>query len=518
MRFPDPRALLGALLLALLVVGCGQSAPEGQQSNPPPTVATPTPVAVRVATVAHGAIDTTLTYSGDVQAKREVQIVPAVAGRVARVHVDAGSVVNAGDVLFELDADALAAQLAQAEAGLAAAQARLNGLRAGPRAEQIAIAEANLDTARQRLAMLERGGRAEQVAQAEANLAAARAQLEQVKKGATEQEIEQARLAVEQAKNALWAAQTSRDGVCGNPYVPKFQCDAANAQVAAAETAVQQAEARLAQIEAGARPEQIAQAEAAVRAAEEQVKLARQPVSEEELSQARDAVRVAEAQLALAKQPVLAHEVAAAEAAVAQAQAAVDLARLQLEEATVRAPFDGVVAQRMVSEGAMAGPTAPALTLISRETEIVIDVEEGNLAALQVGQKATATVGAYPGETFEVTVASIAPSVNQQSRTVQVRLAPTDPDGKLRDGMFAQVQLAIGGKERALIVPRRAVVQEGSESAVYVLDGDVVRRRIVTLGLSDGDQVEVVEGLAEGERVAVVEGVALQDGQKVTVQ
>lgn len=506
--------LASALGLVLLAAGCREAMPT---PGPAAAAATPEPRAVRVAEVQRGSRSSVLTYSGNVQAKQQVAIVPKVAGRVTRLHVDVGSAVQAGDLLVELDRDALAVQVAQAEAALAAAQAKLSGLEAGPRAEQVAQAEANLEMAQQRLAALERGGLPEQVALAEANLDAARARLEQVKKGATPQEVEQARLAVDQAKNALWSAQTNRDGVCGNPRVPQYQCDAANAQVAAAETAVQQAQARLAQVQAGATPEQIAQAEAAVRAAEEQVKLARQPVGEEELSQARSAVRAAEAQLALARRPVTQHDLDAARAAVAQAKAALDLARLQLDEAAIRAPFAGLVAQRMVAEGAMAGPTAPILTLIAADVEVVVNVAEGSLGALQVGQEATVTATAYPGERFSARIASIAPSVDARSRTGQVRLA-VDDAGKLRDGMFAQVQLALGAGEQVLLVPRDAVVQDGSESVAYVVAGDRVRRRPVSVGASDGDRIEIVAGLAEGERVAVGDLATLEDNQLVSVR
>ena len=476
-------------------------------------------VTVQVAEVQLGGVANSLSYSANIQARKQVSLVPKVAGRVTKLPVDVGSVVKAGDVVMEIEREALEAQVAQAEAGLMAAQARSSALEAGPRSENVAQAEANLDIARQRLAQLEAGGRAEQVAQAEASLAGARARLEQVKKGATAQELDQARMSIDQAKNALWGAQVSRDGICGNGWLPKFQCAAANSTVATAETAVKQAQSRLEQAEAGATPEAVAQAESAVRAAEETVKLARHPAGEGDLKQAQGAVRIAEAQLALTRKPTTEFDAQAARAAVAQAKAAADLARLQLSEASIRAPFAGVVSQRLVSEGAMVGPTAPVLTLISGDADVVINVDERTLALVKAGQPATVTASAYPGEEFAAVVASVAPSMDARSRTAQVRLAPQDSAGKLRDGMFAQVRLPLAAaRTDALLVPKGAVAQEGQDTIVYAVADGRARRLVVRTGLSDADRVEVVEGLAEGQKVVVSGLSGLRDGAEVKVQ
>lgn len=505
--------LAGAL--ALLLAGCAPARP----TPPPASQPTAAPASVQVATVKSDGLASAAAYSGNVQAKRQVSIIPKVAGRVIKLNVDVGSTVQAGDVLLELDREALTVQVAQAEAGLQAAQARLASLKAGPRPEQVASAEANLDMARQKLALLQKGGRSEQVATAEANLASAQARLEQVKKGPTQQERDQAAMAVDQAKNALWAAQTSRDGICGNKFSTKPQCDAANAQVAVAETGVQQAQSRLDQINAGATPEQIAQAQAAVDAAAQQLQLAKQPATKEDLAQLQDAVRVAESQLALVKQPVTQQDLDAAQAGVAQAQAAVDLAKLQLAEATIKAPFAGVVSQRLVSEGAMVGPTSPVLTLISTETEVVVNVEEANLGGVKVGQAATLTATAYPGVEFAAVVTSIAPNVDAKSRTSQVRLTPRDADGKLRDGMFAQVRLSLDkAQQTGLLVPKSAIVQEGGDSVAYVVADGKAQRRKVTLGVDAGDRLQVTQGLSEGEQIVVSGLAGLRDGVPVVIQ
>jgi RND family efflux transporter MFP subunit len=183
------------------------------------------------------------------------------------------------------------------------------------------------------------------------------------------------------------------------------------------------------------------QADAAVKVAEQQLALAKAPATEQDLKQARSAVAAAEAQLALVKQPITEYDLKAAQAGVDGAKAALDLTKVQLAETTVKAPFDGVVSQKSVAEGAMVGPTAPILTLISTANEVVISVDEATLGQVKPDQAATVLVSAFPGVEFKAAVSNVAPSIDPKTRTATVRLAPQDPDAKLKDGMFAQVTL-----------------------------------------------------------------------------
>jgi HlyD family secretion protein len=443
-----------------------------------------------------------LMASGTIEA-RVVNIAPEISGRVVAVQVEEGQSVTAGKELVRLDdaglkaqyaqaqaalqvaqanydllaAGSTAEQLRQAQAALDAAQAKLNSINAGPRAEQVAQAEANLNISKSRLAALERGGRPEQIAQAEANRAAVQSRLDQLRKGATNQDISLAKLAVDQAKNALWAAQANRDGVCAGRNASSPACHAAESQVAAAETAVEQAETRLAQLQAGATSDTLLQAEEAVRAAEAQLKLAKQPASAEDLSQARDAVRLAEAQLALVKQPVTSYDVDAAKAQVAAAQAQLDALKagarvqqlaaaqaqvavaqaqmqgieVQLRKTVLAAPLDSIIMSRNIEPGemAMAGANLFQLGQLA-SLELTVYLPEEKFALVTPGDQATVRVDAYPGRTFTATVLRIADHAEYTPRNVQtvegrkdtvfaVRLSIANADLALKPGMPADV-------------------------------------------------------------------------------
>jgi len=437
--------LFASSLLAFSLVGCSQIGFGAASPGPtqPSAIAAATPTAV----VSKDNAANVLTYSGNVQAKRQVNVVPKVAGRVTKLNVDIGSKVKAGDVIAELDTDMLDAQLAQAQAGLALALAKQAAIEEGPRQENIAMAEANLKAAEERLAALKEGGRAEQVAAAQANLQAAEAKLKDAQAGASPEQIAIAEAAVRLAKNQLYAAQAQADANLTSKArasgMLNYDQQLKEASVAPAADQVKVAEAQLASLKAPPRADQISQLQAAVDAARQQLALAQSPYSSHDLAQAEAAAQAAKDQLALAKNPYTENDRKAAKAAVDQAQAAVDLIKLQIKEATIVAPFDGEVSQRMVAVGSMVGTSSPIVAIVSSGTEVTINIEEANLGKVKVGQKATITVAAYPGVEFPATVTSIAPTVDVRSRTALARLTPEDKEGKLRDGMFAQVRLVV---------------------------------------------------------------------------
>lgn len=507
-----------ALMAAVSLTGC---------SNTENVVSTPTPggVSVSVEPVTRGRISTEFVYPGNVQALARVPIVPEVSGRITRLAVDVGSEVKAGDVIAEIDAAGYEIQVAQAEAALAAAEAQVAAMEAGSRPEQLAQARANLAAARQRLESMQAGGREEQIAQAEANLAAAQARLDQARRGPTPEQIAVAEAQVRLARNNEYYQQ-QRAGAIGSVLdliadEPIDEKALRHAQLGVAWEQTRIAEAQLAQLLAGATDEEIRQLEAAVMAAEQQLAMAKNPYTAQDLAQAEAAVVAAEQQLALAERPFTENELNAARAAADQARAALDLAKLQLQKTKITAPVDGVIAQRLLSEGAMASSSPvsaqPIAVLVSREVEVTVSVEEARLGMLRVGIPVTVTVAAYPGETFAAEITAIAPSVDPTSRTVTVRIRP-EPTPKLIDGMFAQVRIVAGESNEALLVPSSAVMERDGKKFVFVhVDGKALEREVQT-GLDNGSRIEILQGLAEGDEVIVDGMTALRDGQAVQVK
>jgi RND family efflux transporter MFP subunit len=123
-------------------------------------------------------------------------------------------------------------------------------------------------------------------------------------------------------------------------------------------------------------------------------------------------------------------------------------------------------------------------------------------------------VDAYPGRTFSGTVTRIAGGADPQTRTVQAEIGITDPGHLLRPGMYATVSITAGDRS-ALTVPLAALVSLGTQHFVWLVQGDKVTQRNVTIGLTSGDAVEVTGGLAEADTI-VVRGVELlREGQTI---
>jgi RND family efflux transporter MFP subunit len=236
------------------------------------------------------------------------------------------------------------------------------------------------------------------------------------------------------------------------------------------------------------------QAEAAVTAAEAQ---ARQAAAD--LGRARQLF----AKQALTRQDLDAAEAraATARAQAAQARDALAEVRVRLGETEVRAPFDGVVAARLVDPGDTAGPGAPVALLQDPSTlRLEADVSEHCAAPLAIGSELPVRVGTPPVE-LVARIEELAPVADPTSRTRHVK-AVLPPDPTLRPGAFASLRLACGA-HRAVVVPQTAVRRAGQLETVRVVVDGVPLVRSVRTGKPVDDQVEILSGLHAGDLVVV---------------
>jgi membrane fusion protein (multidrug efflux system) len=183
----------------------------------------------------------------------------------------------------------------------------------------------------------------------------------------------------------------------------------------------------------------------------------------------------------------------------------------------VVAPFDGLVGTKLLTSGAFATPQSPILTLASGSVEVHVTVEEARLGQVQAGLDVNLTVPAYPGVAFPAKVVSVAPAGDARAHTFDAKIVPSTPDARLLPGMFAQVQVIAAQKPDAILVPREAVVQQGTQQVVFVNDNGKASQRPIQTGMSDNASIEVVSGLAPGEQVVVVGQTGLRDGAPIQV-
>lgn len=323
------------------------------------------------------------------------------------------------------------------------------------------------------------------------------------------------------------------DAVRQGDVLLRLETDEAQAALAQAQANAQQAQARLAGLRGAGRTQaqaQLAQADATLRAAERELARTQQLVasgfiSEARLDDARRAVAVARAQRDGAGAQAQAvgergAELAQAEAQLQQARAAVQAAQARLAQTVVHAPTDGRVLLRKVEPGQIVQPGSALLSLaLAGPTELVAQVDERFLDQLQPGQAASVVADAFPAQPFAAQLRSLAPAVDAQRGSVEVKLAPRQaPPDFLREDMTLSVEVRTGERTAALALPLTALrspapgAAPSAPDSVWVLADGRVQARPVRLGLRTLEAAEVLDGLAEG--TAVIVGSAPAPGQR----
>jgi membrane fusion protein (multidrug efflux system) len=298
------------------------------------------------------------------------------------------------------------------------------------------------------------------------------------------------------------------------------------ARVAETETSAQllEAEANAAQIEARlglagggsfdpARVPDVMQAKASLDLAEAEFGriaslLDQKVVSQSEYDQRRSQVDAARQQFQVARN-VAEQSYRSLEAA----RARVALARKAQADTTIRAPFSGVVAERLVSVGDYVTRGARVATVVRIDPlRVELTVPEQAVSLVKVGQPVRIAVDAYPGETFEATVRYVSPSLRADQRALTVEAIAQNRDGRLKPGLFATASIQQPVSAPALLVPATAVETISGTARVYTIKDGKAAERIVTIGETVGDRVELTSGVTQGEIVAAAPKGHLTDG------
>lgn len=199
-------------------------------------------------------------------------------------------------------------------------------------------------------------------------------------------------------------------------------------------------------------------------------------------------------------------------------RATYDMARLNLSYTEIRAPIDGVVAERRIKVGNTVTPNQELFNVTDPDPLVLyVHVPERELRKLSVGQPADIQVDAVPGTRFVGRITIISPVVDPETATFRTKLEVSDPTGQLRPGMFARVNIAYERRSGALQIPRGALVDSEGEPSVFVITAGKAEPRRIRTGLANGGLIEVVAGLKGDEQVVVVGQGALKQGTAVRI-
>jgi membrane fusion protein, multidrug efflux system len=188
-------------------------------------------------------------------------------------------------------------------------------------------------------------------------------------------------------------------------------------------------------------------------------------------------------------------------------RASIDLRKRQLKDARIYAPFKGRTGARQVSPGQVITRNTTITWLVDLDPmKVEVNVPERFLSQTQVGQRIAFSVTAYPGRTFEGEIFFISPQLDRETRTALLKTRIPNPDGLLKAGMVARLELRLKSTEDALLVPEVALISNGNQYFVFVVDHEQkAELRPVTVGQRVPRWAQITTGLQGGERI-VVEG------------
>jgi RND family efflux transporter MFP subunit len=215
------------------------------------------------------------------------------------------------------------------------------------------------------------------------------------------------------------------------------------------------------------------------------------------------------------------------------ARAAVVFAQSNMNDTVVRAPFSGVVTQKVAQVGEVVAPSAAGggdtrtgiVTVVDMDSlEVQVDVSENYIERVEVDGHATIHLDAYPDWDIPGSVIAIIPTADQSKGTVQVRVAIKVKDARILPQMAARVTFLTQVQANApaasrVSLPLNAVEENGRTGSVFLIrDGDTVEKRDVALGLKTAQAITVLSGLSAGDRLAAGDLSKLHDGDKVKIQ
>lgn len=441
---PNPRKIIPVLLIVVLAGAAWWYFGTGQAENQ------------------NGKI----SASGTIEAT-QVNLAPEVGGKVVEILARKGDTVEPGQILIRFEDALMQAQLGQAQAALAQAQANYDLVAAGLPAEQreVAIVAAELELINAQQALDELFEKTElsaaqsyqTVVAAEQALEDAQEYLDNLRSPAPKVDIDQAKATVLLSKIRLDDARSDFEPYENKPEDNKIRAAFFN-KLVEAQTLYDGAVRRLNNLMGEASELDIAEAEANLELAkanledaERQFVKVEQKPDPDDLILAETRLAMAEAKLVVAQADPSPEQLAAAASQIGVAEAALDVIQAQIDKLVLLAPIDGIVISRLVEPGEVVLPGTPLMTLADlNELTITVYVLEDRYGAIRLGQSAQMVVDSFPGEIFDATVVRIADEAEFTPRNVQteegrrttvfaVELSVENPEGKLKPGMPADV-------------------------------------------------------------------------------
>ncbi|MBW9151302.1 efflux RND transporter periplasmic adaptor subunit [Clostridium estertheticum] len=229
-------------------------------------------------------------------------------------------------------------------------------------------------------------------------------------------------------------------------------------------------------------------------------------------------VRAASDSLALLKSKTGPQTDAAAEGQVQQAKASLDLAQIQMDNASITSPINGVISERNVEVGEVVSSAVSVFTIIDASSlRSEVSMTDKDVIKVKVNQKIPVQISSMNNKIVQGIVDTISPSADAKTQLYTVKVKIENPSNLLKPGMIVRVEFPDVVKTDIAVVPNGAIFTENSVQYVYIVDATRLKRKQVVVGISNTLQTEIVSGIKLGDQV-ITEGQSfLNEGQKVSI-
>ena len=460
-----------------------------------------------------GNLSESATATGTIVSQQEA-VVTVSGGLVSAVSVQVGDMVADGETLLQLDTSELMVAVERAEHNVALQEANLEALLEPAADADIVSAEAAVASAQAALDRLVSGPTESDIMSYEAELAAQQANVTSTAAAvnSTLDTVTDAQIASAEA-NVANAEQAVNNARQANENNPTIETDTA---LRDAEDNLAVARAALDELLAGPDSNRLGESYASLAAAQANLDVSEanyasflEGASQADIAAAEASLAQAEATLVAYLEDPMADNVTIAEAQLTQAQIALSDARLALAEATVEAPFAGMVTAVNYMVGEFA--SGPVVTLMSTQYQVSLQVDEIDIGTIREGQTAVVTVEAWPDVEIPAQVTEIAPVATTNASglvTYDVTLTLAETELALLAGMTANAALETANLESVLLVPNSALSADRSSDLYTVSrlnqDGSTTEV-VVTIGPSDKEFTQITSGIEAGDELLINE-------------
>ena len=200
------------------------------------------------------------------------------------------------------------------------------------------------------------------------------------------------------------------------------------------------------------------------------------------------------------------------------AETTVELARSKLPLTVVRSPINGIVNAKNMSLGELSAPGTPIVEIVDvSRVKVSVGIPERYMTDISRGSTVQITFDVFPGETYKGTVSFVSPTINENNRTFEVEVVLDNPNQKFKPEMSVNVEVTTQRIPNAIVLDQGQIVDYGDEKYVFVNENGIAKKRTITLGGRNGNNVQVLSGLNAGDKLIFEGYQSLADGDEIKV-